>query len=171
MLERDLIRQRKHASFRDHDEFGVSAVAMFADHFGARAKLLVPRAAEYAVTARNEVVKADAIAGFEIGYFSARLFNYACHFVPEGERHPRDRRHAGAIMRVGVTNARGANPNQNVLWAYTRDIHPLLFQWRADCDQANCFHRPKGPGDPACLWVLAPTQDVSHAKTPRRKEE
>jgi hypothetical protein len=39
---------------------------MFADHLGGLAKLFVPGLAEFAFTAGDEVMEANAIAGFEI---------------------------------------------------------------------------------------------------------
>src|SRR3954463_10291297 len=65
LLERNFVRQSEHAPFRHRDEFGVTAVAMFADHFRVRAELLVAMPAKSAFAAGNEVMNADAIARFE----------------------------------------------------------------------------------------------------------
>ncbi len=101
------------------DEFGVTAVAMFADHFRARAELLVAGPAECAIPAGDEVMDADAIAGFEIGNLSASLFNHARDFVTEREGQPRDRRNAAAVMRIRMADAGGANANQYIVAAPT----------------------------------------------------
>src|SRR4051794_32230274 len=88
---------------------------MFADHFRSGAELFVPGRAEAALAAGDEIMDADTIASRETRDLSARRFNHACDFVPERDRQPRDRRHAPAIMRVRMTNARGADADQDVV--------------------------------------------------------
>src|SRR2546423_8728733 len=43
-------------------------------------------------------------------------------------------------MGVGMTNARGANANQDVAWTDARNFNRLLFEWRTDFSEANGFH-------------------------------
>jgi hypothetical protein len=86
LLERNFVGQEKNTPIGHDDEFGVTAIAMLADHFGARAKLLVPGAAERALAAGDEVMHADAITGLEILNAGARFFHHASDFMPKRVR-------------------------------------------------------------------------------------
>ena len=56
-------------------------------------------------------MKAHAIAGLKISNGDADLLNRAGNFVSERNRQLFNPRNAGAIMRVGMADAGGANPN------------------------------------------------------------
>jgi hypothetical protein len=107
---------------------------MFSDHFGSQTELLVPGAAESADSARDKIMHADAIPGLEIPNRGADIFDYSRHFVAERERQSTDWRNSGAIMRIGMTDSRGAYANQNVQRPDPWEINPLLFQWRTNRD-------------------------------------
>jgi hypothetical protein len=105
---------------------------MFADHFGRRAKLFVPRPAKSTGPASNEIMDTNAIAGFEILNRGAGFFDHPGDLVPKRNGQARYRRDSSAIMRVRVTDAGGANSNQNVFSADKGNIYLLFFQRRTN---------------------------------------
>lgn len=139
LLERNFARQDKDAALGHDDEFGVAAVAMFSDHFGARAKLFAAGTAESAFAASDEIMNADTVAGFEIRDLSADPLHHARDFMTKGQR-KLHRRNARTIMRVGMADAGRANANQDIALTDRRSLDPLLFQRRTDCGETNGFH-------------------------------
>jgi hypothetical protein len=140
-LERDFVRQTEHASFRDDDELGVTAVPMFANHLGARTELFVAGPAKLTRPAGNEVMNADTIARLKISDRCADLLDSAGHFVTERNRQMPNGRNAGAVTRIGMANASGANANQKVARANRRKLQLLLFERRPDFSETDSFHR------------------------------
>ena len=56
----------KDAALGDDDEFGITAVAMFADHFGSWTELFVTGATEGTLPAGHQIMEADAVPDFEL---------------------------------------------------------------------------------------------------------
>ena len=73
LLEGDFIGQAKNATSGNGNEFGISAIAMFADHFAGGAELFVALVAIRTVAAGSEVMEADAVARFELARLLGRI--------------------------------------------------------------------------------------------------
>ena len=74
----------------------------------------------------------NAVAGSEVCNFIPDFLDAACNFVPERYRQILDLGNAGAIMRIGVTNAGRGNANQNIAWADLRNGNVFIIQRPAD---------------------------------------
>ena len=79
------------ASLRNRNEFGVTAVAIFSDHLGGGAKLLVASPAERTGPAGNEIVNTNAIARFEVFDAVSDSLDHPCDFMTEREWQSRNR--------------------------------------------------------------------------------
>src|SRR5947199_4563020 len=85
-LEGNLIWKNKCISPRNFDEFGVPAVAMFANHLCTAAKLFQATRAELANSAVCQIMYADPIARRDILDVGANFFDPARNFVPKRHR-------------------------------------------------------------------------------------
>ena len=77
-------------------------------------------------------MNADSIAGLEVFDLLSGLLDYTRHLMTESKWQSRNRRHTGAIMRIGMTNARGTNADENIARPDLRDLDPLLDERRTD---------------------------------------
>jgi hypothetical protein len=75
---------------------------------------------------------ANAVARFDPPNGGPNFVHDTCNLVSQRERQPRDRRHPGAIMSVGMTNASGANANQGIGRPQNGNLDPLLFKRRTN---------------------------------------
>ena len=60
-------------------------------------------------------MKADAIAGLELGHASANRFNNSRDFMAERQRQRINARFAGAIMRIRMTDSGGLDSHEDVI--------------------------------------------------------
>ena len=123
----------KDTALRNRDEFRVAAVAMFPDHFGPRTELFVAGPAKITLSAGDEVMKTDAIAGREMPHVAASFFHDTRNFMPQGERQVWDVGNPGAIVRIGMANAGSLDADQDIARSDERQLNFRFCQERTDC--------------------------------------
>ena len=105
---------------------------MFANHLCTAAKLFQATRAELANSAVCQIMYADPIARRDILDVGANFFDPARNFVPKRHRQVVDLRNTGAIMRIGMTNSRSGDANQNFGRANLRNWNIRIFQRFSD---------------------------------------
>ena len=135
-----LVWQRKDAAGRHSDEFGVAAVAVFADHLAAGAELLLAALAIGALAARCQVVQAHALAHLQARHPLAHRLHQARHLVAQGQGQWPGRRDAGPIVRVRVADAGRSDAHQHIIRPNRRNGRSLQLQRLADRDQPHGLH-------------------------------
>jgi hypothetical protein len=85
LLEWNFVRQTEDATLGHNDKFRVTAVAVFSDHLGRRAKLFRAGCAKIAKAARHKVMHANAIAARETLNIRTGFFYETGNFMTERE--------------------------------------------------------------------------------------
>jgi hypothetical protein len=105
---------------------------MFADHLSSTAKLFQAANAELTSSAVCQIMYADPIAGPDMLDIGADFFDSTCDFVPKRYRQKANPGNAVAIMRIGMTNSRSGDANQNFGRANLRNWNIRIFQRFSD---------------------------------------
>src|SRR5947209_4937588 len=98
LFERDFVGQAKEAASRNVDELCVATIAMFAEHLGSGAKLLIALMAPGAVATGDQIMDTDAVALFEWCYARAAFLDRPGDFVTERQGQRPGGRASSSIM-------------------------------------------------------------------------
>jgi hypothetical protein len=90
---------------------------MFAQHLAAGAELLVATGAACAPTTRNKIVQANPITGSQPTDVDSNLGDLARNLVPQRHRGRSGRRYPGAVMHIGVADARSGDTHEHIVLA------------------------------------------------------
>src|SRR5437879_12151447 len=86
LLERDFRRQLEYASLGNHDEFRITAIAMFSNHLTGGAELLQAAAAIVTLAAGHQIMHTHSVPGTEASRLCACGFYHSGDFMPQGQR-------------------------------------------------------------------------------------
>jgi hypothetical protein len=132
----------KRAARRHENEFGITAIAVLADHGAVGAKLLIASLTISTGAACGQVMQANPVAGFEARNRIPGLFNDASDFMAQCERQRIHAGFPGSIMGIRMAYPGRFHPNEQVARARGWSGNVAHFQRLAWFYQAYSFHRP-----------------------------
>jgi hypothetical protein len=113
---------------------------VFANHLHRLAKLFVTAPAEFTGSAMQEIVEANAIARHDLRHLLASALDHASHFVPKRDWQMIDRRNAGAVMCIGMTDSSRFNAHEDIGWADLRDRNFDVLERLSNLGELDGLH-------------------------------